>query len=144
MNIRKFNTDDIDKVISIYMNYFNNIEGDSWTKETVRKRLSQIINREDYFGLAILMEDKIVGFVLGGFEQFFDGKIFHIIEIFIDYNYQNKGLGQTLMEKLEQEVKKMGAFRVILEAVDDEKRNKFYNKMGYQNCNNLIIKGKNI
>ena len=39
----------------MYISYFNSIEGDIWNEETVRKRLSQMINIDGYFGLDILI-----------------------------------------------------------------------------------------
>lgn len=144
MEIRQFNIQDIENVIPMYIYYFNNIEGDEWTIETTKTRLSQMVNRQDYFGLKVIVDEKIVGFALGNFEQFFDGKVFHLIEIFIDYNYQNKGYGKILMQELEKQVKEEGAFRLTLEAINDEKRNNFYNSIGYKNCDNIIIKCKNL
>ncbi len=144
MTIKPFNIEDIDNVVDMYIHYFNNIEGDNWTRETIKTRLSQMVNRQDYFGLKIVIDEKIIGFALGNFEQFFDGKVFHLIEIFIDYNYQNKGFGKILMKAIEKEVKDKGAFRLTLEAFNDEKRTNFYNNMGYEDCNNLVIKGKNL
>ena len=144
MNIETFNIEDIQKVIPMYIDYFNNIEGDKWSKETVNTRLSQMVNRQDYLGLKLVLDKKIIGFALGSFEQFFNGKIFHLAEIFIDYNYQSKGYGKILMKELEKEAKNKGAFKLTLQAFNDEKRNKFYNNIGYENNNNLVTKSKNL
>ena len=142
MEYKEFTEQDINSVIPLYIHYFNEFEDSNWTKETVYKRLHQMVSREDSFGL-ILMDDQItVGFAMGYFEQFNDGKTYNLIEIVIAKNYQNKGLGTALMKELEKQVKDMGAFEITLHAVNDEEHDRFYGRLGYGNCKNFVIKLK--
>ncbi len=58
--------------------------------------------------------------------------------------YQNRGLGTAFMQELEARVKAEGAIVMILEAVNDAFHDHFYDKLGFQNANNLVIKTKTL
>jgi GNAT superfamily N-acetyltransferase len=103
-----------------------------------------MMSREDSFGLLLMDKQIAVGFALGYFEQFDDGKTYNLIEIVITKEYQNKGLGTALLTELEKQVKNLGAFMISLHAVNDEKHDRFYGKLGYGNCKNFVIKVKNL
>lgn len=144
MEYNVFSGHDVDKVIPLYIQYFNEFEGGEWTEETVYRRLHQMMSREDSFGLLLIDKQVAVGFALGYFEQFDDGKTYNLIEIAISKEYQNKGLGTALLTELERQVKNLGAFMISLQAVNDEKHDRFYGRLGYGNCKNFVIKVKSL
>lgn len=84
----------------------------------------------------------VCGFVMGYFKQYDDILGYTLEEIVISYQYQNKGLGSTLLATLESKVKERGASCVELQAVNDEMHEKFYSKMGYSNVKNFVMKVK--
>lgn len=133
---------DIDKVIPLYIEYYNEQEDAEWTAETVYKRIYQVVTREDSFGLILCDNNSIVGFAMGYFEQYDDGKAYDLIEIVISHKYQRKGIGTSFMKELEKRVKELGAFLIQLQSVNDEKHNNFYSNLGFKDCHNLILKSK--
>lgn len=133
---------DIEKVTPLYIEYYNSMEDGEWTEAAVTKRLRQMVSREDAYGLLLTDEGRQVGFVLGYFEQYDDGFAYDLIEIVIAKEYQNRGLGTELMGEIERRAKVKGALLVQLQAVNDERHNRFYGRLGYQNVNNLILKSK--
>jgi GNAT superfamily N-acetyltransferase len=144
MEYKDFSEQDIDRVIPLYIHYYNEFESGEWTEETVYKRLHQMMSREDSFGLLLIDKQIAVGFALGYFEQFDDGKTYNLIEIVISKDYQNKGLGTALLMELERQVKDLGAFMISMQSVNDEKHDRFYGELGYGNCTNFVIKVKNL
>jgi len=135
---------DIEKVIPMYIEYYNEHEDAEWTKDTVYKRIHQVVTREDSYGLILKDSNTIIGFAMGYFEQYDDGKAFNLIEIVISNEYQRKGIGTSFMKELEKRVKELGAFLIQLQSINDENHNKFYANLGYKNCQNLILKSKGI
>lgn len=133
---------DIDRVLPLYIDYYNGHDGSCWTNKTAYKRIHQVWSREDSHCLILEHNEVIVGFVMGYFEQYDDLIAYDLIEIVIADAYQNKGLGTDFMLELERQVKNMGASMVQLQAVNDEKHNRFYGKLQYKNANNLILKSK--
>ncbi|WP_294188632.1 GNAT family N-acetyltransferase [uncultured Clostridium sp.] len=133
---------DIQKVIPLYIEYYNNQEDSIWTIETTYKRIHQVWSREDSYCLILEDNNTIIGFSMGYFEQYDDLKAYYLIEIIIDYKYQNKGYGKLFMLELENRVKDMGASIIQLQAVNDEMHNNFYGNLNYKNVGNLILKSK--
>ena len=92
----------------------------------------------------MMLEDgeEIIGFVMGYFEQYDDIQAYDLVEIVIAHGYQGKGMGTRFMQLLETKVKECGGAMIQLQAVNDERHNNFYSKLGFQNCSNLVLKSK--
>lgn len=142
MKIQVMNVEDIYKVLDLYVNYYNKIEGYSWNEKTAYKRIHQVISMEDSFSLIIADMTKIVGFAMGYFKQYDDIIGYTLEEIVIDYKFQNRGYGTALVKRLENYVKDMGASCVELKAVNDKMHDNFYGKIGYQDSSTFIDKVK--
>ncbi|OCN00370.1 hypothetical protein A7X67_18185 [Clostridium sp. W14A] len=142
MIYRKMEEADIQKVIPLYMEYYNYKDNSCWTKETTYKRIHQVWSREDSHCLVLENNEVIIGFAMGYFEQYDDLVAYDLIEIVIALAYQNKGFGTALMLELERQVKSMGASMIQLQAVNDEKHNRFYGRLQYKDVGNLILKAK--
>ena len=79
---------------------------------------------------------------MGYFKQYDDIVGYMLEEIVISYNYQNKGLGSTLLSALETKVREAGASCVELQAVKDEMHERYYGKAGYNDAGNFVMKVK--
>ncbi len=133
---------DIDLVIPIYIDHYNNYEDGEWTYETTKKRIHQVWSREDSLCLLLKSGNEIIGFVMGYFEQYDDLKAYDLVEIVIAHKYQGHGIGTQFMGIIEDKVKSMGGAMIQLEAVNDEMHNRFYSKLNYKDCTNLVLKSK--
>lgn len=134
--------DDIDRVIPVYIEYYNGHDGGEWTEETVRRRIHQVLGSVDSYCLIAEDGGAVIGFAMGRFEQYDDLIAYDLVEIVIADKHQNKGLGTAFMEELERRVKAEGAAMVQLEAVNDEMHAHFYGKLGYNDATNLVLKSK--
>lgn len=133
--IRKFENIDIDDVMQIWQNenikVHNFIPKEYWESnyEYVKKLLP---NSEIY---VYIENDKIEGFI-GINENYIEG-------IFVNGNYQNKGIGTALLNKAKEEKEKLtlnvyeknrkaikfyekNGFKIVKEAVDKETNEKEY------------------
>lgn len=142
MKIQVMNVEDIYKVLDLYINYYNKVEGSSWNEKTAYKRIHQVISMEDSFSLIAQDKTKTLGFVMGYFKQYDDIIGYTLDEIVIDYKFQNRGYGTALVKRLENYVKDMGASCVELKAVNDKMHDNFYGKIGYQDSSSFIDKVK--
>ena len=92
MIILEMNLNDIERVLKLYIDYYNNYEGYCWTEEKVRKRLEQVLSMMDSFSLIMKTEEDIViGFAMGYFKQYDDIIGYTLEEIIIAAEYQRKG-----------------------------------------------------
>lgn len=121
MIIEEMTSNDVHRVIQLYMDYYNNHEGGCWTEETAGKRIHQVLSMEDSYSL-IMKNNKgePVGFVMGYFKQYDDIVGYTLEEIIISSELQNQGLGTVLLEEVENRVKENGASCVELQAVSDQ------------------------
>ncbi len=132
---------DIARVTPMYIEYYNS-GGGSWTPETVRRRIWQVLGSPDSYCLLAAGNGEVIGFAMGRIEQFWDLTAYNLEEIVIAKAHQNQGHGTALMCELEGRVKALGAAMVQLKAVADEQHERFYNRLGYYNSDNLRLKGK--
>jgi aminoglycoside 6'-N-acetyltransferase I len=136
---------DIDRIAPLYLEYFNTFEEAKWTIPNVKRRLRQLILREDNLGLLLKEDDDIVGFAVGQLTQFDDGIVFELNELFIAASRQGKGLGSYLLTAIEALAKECGAFRIQLITGTDDRHHRFYNeKHGYFDGKNNVQKAKGL
>ncbi len=142
MNYKLIEIKDIEKLIPIYIDYYNIYEDCEWNTDTTYQRISQVVTRKDSLSFQLMEDGEVIGFAMGYFEQYDDGCVYDLIEIVIKREYQNQKIGTAFMGMIESEVKSRGGFMIQLIAVNDEWHNHFYGKLGYGNCSNLILKSK--
>ena len=142
MQYRIMTESDIHRVIPLYMEHYNTYEEGAWTAETTYKRIHQVWSRED--SLCLILEDnaQVIGFAMGYFEQYDDLQAYDLVEIVIAHDHQNQGIGAAFMLELERRVKEAGGAMIQLESVNDAMHDRFYGKLDYRNCKNLVLKSK--
>lgn len=133
---------DIDLVVSLYIEHYNTYEGGEWTQKTTYKRIHQVWSREDSLCMILEQGSEVIGFVMGYFEQYDDIQAYDLVEIVIAHEHQGKGIGTQFMGLIETKVKELGGAMIQLQAVNDDMHNRFYGKLNYQNCTNLVLKSK--
>ena len=142
MICRTMAENDIDRVVPLYMEHYNTYEDGAWTPETTHKRVHQVWSREDSLCMILERGREVLGFVMGYFEQYDDIQAYDLVEIVIAHAHQGKGIGTRLMGLIEAKVKDLGGSIIQLQAVNDGMHDRFYGKLGYQNCHNLELKSK--
>lgn len=143
MKIDVMKQSDIDRVIPMYLAYYNGHEGGCWTETTAKRRIRQVLTMEDAYSL--IMEDaagNACGFAMGYFKQYDDIVGYTLEEILIAAPYQNRGLGSLLLAELEARARAAGASCVELQAVNDALHERYYTKAGYRNAKNFVMKVK--
>lgn len=140
--LRKMSKEDINNVVPLYIEYYNNNEDAEWTTETTFKRIHQVWSREDSYCLIWENKNGIVAFAIGYFEQYDDCFAYDLVEIVVTIQLQNKGYGTVFMKQLEDCIKKEGAMLIQLQSVNDDLHNHFYGKLGYKDASNLVLKTK--
>lgn len=142
MLIREMGIEDIPAVLPLYISYYNGHENSCWNEDTAGKRIHQVLSMEDSYGLILENRNGVLGFAMGYFKQYDDIVGYTLDEIVIAYEYQNQGVGSLLLRELEQRVKEKGASCVELQAVNDDKHERYYGKAGYHNAKNFVMKVK--
>ena len=142
MIIREMSTDDIERILPMYLSYYNEQEGGCWTAETAGKRIRQVLRIDDSYALLMEEDECVAGFAMGYFKQYDDIVGYTLEEILIAGEYQNKGLGSSFLQELERWVREKGASCVEIQAVNDAMHERYYGKAGYHNVKNFVMKVK--
>ena len=142
MEYRPFTLEDLPRTAKLYVDYYNSYEDGEGTIETTTKRIHQVMTREDAFGLLLEDKGKLLGFAMGYFEQYDDCQAYDLIEIVVAGERQNQGLGTAFMRELERRVREKGAMLIQLQSVNDAKHEHFYDKLGFKDAKNLVLKTK--
>ena len=142
MEYRPFTLEDLPRTAKLYVDYYNAYEDGEGTIETTTKRIHQVMTREDAFGLLLEDKGRLLGFAMGYFEQYDDCQAYDLIEIVVAGERQNQGLGTAFMRELERRVREKGAMLIQLQSVNDAKHEHFYDKLGFKEAKNLVLKTK--
>ncbi|MCI8658431.1 MAG: GNAT family N-acetyltransferase [Oscillospiraceae bacterium] len=142
MEYRPFTLEDLPRTAKLYVDYYNAYEDGEGTIETTTKRIHQVMTREDAFGLLLEDKGRLLGFAMGYFEQYDDCQAYDLIEIVVAGERQNQGLGTAFMRELERRVREKGAMLIQLQSVNDAKHEHFYDKLGFKDAKNLVLKTK--
>ena len=142
MEYVKLTEENIDLVVSCYVEYYNTHEGGCWTYDKAYKRIHQVMTIEDAECMVQYDKGEITGFVMGYYKVFDDLKAYFIEEIVIFAEYQNKGYGAALLKKLEEVVKEKDVELMELISVNDEHHMHFYKKLDFYVASNLVMMGK--
>ena len=126
----------------MYVDYYNAYVDGEGSIETTTKRIHQVMTREDAFGLLLEDKGRLLGFAMGYFEQYDDCQAYDLIEIVVAGERQNQGLGTAFMRELERRVREKGAMLIQLQSVNDAKHEHFYDKLGFKDAKNLVLKTK--
>ena len=143
MSIMEMHLEDVASVLPLYLEQYNQYEGGCWTEETAGRRIRQVLNTDDAFALMMKGENgSLIGFVMGYFKQYDDLVAYTLDEIVISHGEQGKGYGTMLLRELENCVRERGAAGIELVAVKDELHERYYEKAGYRNTGNFVLKCK--
>ncbi len=142
MEYKKLAEENIDEVVRSYVEYYNSCEDGCWTYEKAYKRIHQVMTIEGAECFVQYDNGNMTGFAMGYYKEFDDLKAYFLEEIVIFAEYQNKGYGAALMEKLEAVVRKNGVEHIELISVNDEHHMHFYKKLGFYAASNLAMMGK--
>lgn len=117
---------------------------DNWTKKTAEKRLTAVLNAEDFYGLAAYQDDLMCGFILGWFELYCDSKEYTIKEFAVRNTDRGQGIGTKLYTEFEKRVEKQGACGITLLTLKGDLTEHFYQKNGFQVEEEIIFMKKKI
>jgi len=142
--IFKIGKEDLMKYAELYVELFNAEPwNDKWTVETANKRLEDIYNTPNFVGMKFLENGVIKGAIFGNCQQWYEGKHYSLMEMFVSLELQGKGIGSSLMTALEKELKPLGVHTIILFTSRDE-TDAFYKKQGFKELGFMCMMEKNI
>lgn len=128
--LRNIKIGDIKKIIEIEKDSFNN----PWSESAFLCEVSKNKYGKNIFLVAVLKEnEEVIGYIIG--DKVIDFAA--ILNIAVDKNFRNRGIGSALLKEFEKEVIKSDLSSITLEVREsNEKAINLYKKSGF------FIKGK--
>lgn len=142
MNYISMTEKDLDIITSLYVKYYNENEGGSWTYEKAYKRIRQVLLTPD--SLCLIQNDGKyhTGFLMGYIKEYDDLKSYMLEEIVVFKDFQNRGLGKVFIKELEKQLLDKDVGLIELMSVNDKNHDHFYGDLEFKNFSNLIIMSK--
>jgi len=136
---------DLAEFAASYVDTFNSPPwNDRWTIDSAAKRLQQMINTEDSYGLCAYQDDLLCGVVLGCMEEFYTGNMFDIKEFWVRNGMRGSGIGTLIYKELERRVKEKGAHQIVLLTIRGDQTEHFYHNQGMVTVDDFIFMSKQI
>ena len=145
MKIEKLLESHLKECTNIYIDTFNSEPwNDRWNEKTAYKRLVDIYNTPGFYGLVVIEDNEVKAAVLGNLEQWYEGYMYNLKEMFVKNNEKRSGIGSKLMKELEILIKEMDAKYISLLTIKGDLTEKFYLKNGLLTQEDMIMMYKEI
>lgn len=145
LHYKEVTLDSLDELAHLYVETFNAEPwNDEWTISTAAKRLHQMINTEDSYGLCVYQNGVICGAIIGRMEQFYNGIMFNIEEFWVKNDMRGCGIGTQMFSEFEKRLKEKQVNEIILFTSKGDLTEHFYHKQNMKTNPNIIIMEKQL
>ena len=141
-NIRPITMEHIQRYGDIYAKAFSGEPwNDPWKPEDAVIHVRELLESKQAYGLEYVLDDKVVGFILGTSMLFHYGRTFEINDLAVDPEYQRRGIAKELLEKCFADIKAQGMAGVHLITAAEGVLPEFYAKYGFKKETEVILMG---
>lgn len=145
MNYEEITLNHLNELSQLYVETFNAEPwNDAWTFDTAAKRLRQMINTEDFYGICAYQNEEMCGAVIGCMEQFYNGIMFNIREFWVKNGKRGQGVGTQIYIEFEKRLRSKGISEIILFTSKGDNTEHFYHKQNFNVNQNMVFMGKHL
>lgn len=142
-DIKIFNGEYLKECSKIYPSIFNREPwSESWTEDVAYTRLKEVYDTPNFFGIAYIKNEVIIGGILGNIEHWDIGKKYILKEFFIDTRCQGNGVGSRMLGALEERLSELSVRTIELNTLRGKSTEGFYCKNGYKTDKDMIVMEK--
>jgi ribosomal protein S18 acetylase RimI-like enzyme len=117
---------------------------EEWSTEDAFERLSDFLASPKSIAVKAIHNGNICGFLLGQLQQWNGATFYYLKEICVSYALQRRGIGKSLMGKLEEILTENGVSRIYLITQRDSVPSGFYSSLGFSENQNVMVMGKQV
>ena len=145
MDYEEITIDHLDELVSLYVETFNSEPwNDKWTTSTATKRLHQMVNTEDSYGLCVYQDGVLCGAILGCMEQFYNGIMFNVKEFWVKNGMRGRGIGTQIFSEFEKTLKERQVGAIILFTSKGDFTEHFYHKQNMKSNPQMVFMEKKL
>ncbi len=135
----------LDEMTKLFIESFNcEPWRESWTEDTAVKRLEHRIKSETSYGICAYYNNNLCGFILGSFEQFYNGMEFVIQEFAVRNSMRGQKIGSKLITEFEKQLKYKGVENITLLTIKGNMTEHFYQKNGFKSNEKMVFMNKRL
>lgn len=143
MNFHRIEREDLVACLDLFVMVFNAAPwNETWEVETVRQRLEDYYHTPGSYGLLVENQEKPIGFALGCIERWDKAPYFYLKEMCVAPEHQRSGVGTSLMNALQTDLKNQGIGKLYLHTARDTLAQSFYEKQGFSASDRMIMMSK--
>jgi len=133
MEIKQLSSEeDIENVVDLFIKVMSEYPyEENWTRTLAFKVLKDYFQNSGGFCFYVQKNGKIIGFVFCIVQAWDDGNHLFVEQTVIDPSYRDKGVGTSLIRKLEKIAKEKGIKSIELMATKKSSAYEFWKKRGY-------------
>ncbi|MTI66358.1 MAG: GNAT family N-acetyltransferase [Firmicutes bacterium] len=134
MEFKRFNENEIDKCVELFINVFSKEPwNDRWpSTEKAKEYLNDIINTPGFKGYVAYKDGEIIGLCFGHVKKWWSGDEYFINEMCIDTKLQKTGIGSKLMDFTKSNLLKEKVKTITLITERNTIAERYYIKNGFK------------
>ncbi|HEB46879.1 MAG TPA: GNAT family N-acetyltransferase [Candidatus Pacearchaeota archaeon] len=133
MEVKQFSSEkDIESVLDLFIRVMSEYPyEENWTRTSAFKALKGYFQNSEGFCFYAQESDNVIGFVFCIIQVWDDGDHLFVEQTIIDPLYRNKGVGTSLIRKVEKTAKEKGIKSIELMTTKKSSAYEFWKKRGY-------------
>ncbi|MBU5437276.1 GNAT family N-acetyltransferase [Tissierella sp. MSJ-40] len=141
IKVLEFNMEMLDECVDLYMKVYSQEPwNEKWeSRDVVEKFIKSHQKNSNFLSFIAIKDSKVVGVSIGFIKPWIQGEEYYIDEFFIDTDIQRQGVGAKLMSKIKESLKQKDINAIILNTQRDFPSHKFYEHIGFNVHEGLII-----
>lgn len=145
MRIRVLEEKDIESCADILCSVYNNeLWMCRWSRETAIEYLRDFFDMKKFVGYVAEEDKKVVAALFAHEKVWWNNSEVFIEEMFVNPEYQGKGIGTALLLEVEKYIKEKSLAGITLSTNKYAPAPKFYSKNGFENCEHVMFMAKSM
>ena len=136
--IRSFAEEDLPQAATLFARVFSLPPwSEDWSNEKAYSYIEDGFHCPGFVGFVMITDDSLVAALFGGCQGIRPYSIFKIAEIFVEPDYQQQGIGATLLNHLNQHLRKLSVQRITATTFIESPAAHFYLRQGFSDTGSV-------
>lgn len=125
---------DLDQVAELFKKTFEREPwNDNWSDSAqLSEYLKELTHGYHALNFGLISDGKLCAVSIGQIKHWWQGTEYYLDELFVDPDYQGRGIGSHFLEMIEAESKKRGLSGIFLQTDNDKPAYGFYVRRGFK------------
>lgn len=135
------NDENLDECVDLFINTFSK---EPWydvyeSRDQVVNYFKHFMEFNSFLGFALIVDGKVAAISVGMKKPWINGVEYYIDQFCVDYNQQGHGLGSIFLQKIEEQILKLGLKGMMLNTEEGFPSYQFYKKNGFQKIDGSVV-----